>query len=248
MNTLEQLKGLFRELFQIELADLDFGLYRLFRLKQTEIEAFLERQLPEEVDRALEAASGEERSIIEMRVRALAKQARDTVADEAILADGEPNPQYAETKAVRDYLEAVRRLSAVEVSEAHRADVFNLLYTFFSRYYDAGDFIPRRFYGTRPAYAIPYNGDELYFHWANKDQYFVKLGEAFRDYGFSAAVSGGEYRVQFKLVRASTPTDNTKGDTRFFFPLLDKIADDPASQTFTVPFEYRLPTEAEVAK
>lgn len=70
---------------------------------------------------------------------------------------------------------------AVDVSEAQQAEIFNLLYAFFSRYYDDGDFIPRRFYGARASYAVPYNGEEVLFHWANKDQYYVKSGEAFRD-------------------------------------------------------------------
>lgn len=34
-----RLKSLFRELFQLDVADLDFGLYRLFRLKRAEVEA-----------------------------------------------------------------------------------------------------------------------------------------------------------------------------------------------------------------
>jgi adenine-specific DNA-methyltransferase len=40
-ESLKRLKELFRELFQLDTADLDFGLYRLFRLKRSEVEAFL---------------------------------------------------------------------------------------------------------------------------------------------------------------------------------------------------------------
>lgn len=36
-----RLKILFGELFQLDVADLDFGLYRLFRLTSAEVEAFL---------------------------------------------------------------------------------------------------------------------------------------------------------------------------------------------------------------
>src|SRR3990172_11089052 len=137
-----RLKSLFRELFQLDVADLDFGLYRLFRLKRTEVEAFLDKQLPAEVDRAFEAAAGAEREALQTRVDDLAERARATVADDAILPSGEPNPAHAAAKAVREYAEARNRLQAVEASEAQRAEVFNLLYAFFSRYYDARDFIP----------------------------------------------------------------------------------------------------------
>jgi adenine-specific DNA-methyltransferase len=217
MDSLDRLKGLFRELFQLDVGDLDFGLYRLFRLKQAEVEAFLDKQLPAEVDRAFEAMTGAEREQLQKRVDKLAERARATVADDAILPSGLPNPAYEKVKAVQDYLEALKRLQAIEVLEAQRAEVFNLLYAFFWRYYDAGDFIPRRFYGVRPAYAVAYNGEEVFFHWANKDQYYVKSGEAFRDYAFTVPTLKGEYRVRFKLVEATAPKDNTKGDTRFFF-------------------------------
>lgn len=243
-----RLKSLLRELFQLDVADLDFGLYRLFRLKRDEVEAFLNKQLPAEVDRAFEAAAGAEREALQKRVDDLAERARASVADDAILPSGEPKPAHAAAKAVREYAEARKRLQAVEASEAQHSEVFNLLYAFFSRYYDEGDFIPRRFYGARVSYAVPYNGEEVLFHWANKDQHYVKSGETFRDYTFEVLAVSGEYHVRFTLVEATAPKDNTKGDTRFFFPLPKEATFDKATRTFTVPFEYRLPTEAEVAK
>ncbi|PKN61281.1 MAG: hypothetical protein CVU57_30230 [Deltaproteobacteria bacterium HGW-Deltaproteobacteria-15] len=48
MDALKRLQDLFRELFQLELADLDFGLYRLFHLKRMEIETFLNEQNKDE--------------------------------------------------------------------------------------------------------------------------------------------------------------------------------------------------------
>ncbi len=248
MDSLNRLKDLFRELFQLDVADLDFGVYRLFQLKRAEVEAFLDKQLPAEVDRAFEAMAGAEREALQKRLEELAERAHATVADDAILPSGEPNPAHAAAKAVKEYVEARRRVQAVEASEAQRAEVFNHLYAFFSRYYDAGDFISRRFYGARSAYAVPYNGEEVLFQWANKDQHYVKSGEAFRDYAFTVSAVSGQYRVRFRLTEATTPKDNTKGETRFFFPLPKETTFDKATSTFTVPFHYRLPTEAEVAK
>ena len=211
-------------------------------------EAFLDKQLPAEVDRAFETVTGEERDKLRKHAEQLAKLARESVADDAILPSGEPNPKYGETKAVKEYAEARKSLGAAEVSEAQRAEVFNHLYAFFSRYYDEGDFIPRRFFGARPAYAVPYNGEEVLFHWANRDQYYVKSGEAFRDYAFTLNTLQGEYRVRFKLAEATTSKDNTKGDTRFFFPRPHETAFDKTTRALTVPFEYRLPTEPESSR
>jgi adenine-specific DNA-methyltransferase len=248
IDSLHRLKGLLRELFQLDVADLDFGLYRLFHLKRTEIEIFLDKHLPAEVDRVFEIVAGAEREALQKRMDELAIRARASVADDAIFPNGEPNPTHAETKAVKEYLEARRRFQGFEASEAQRAEVFNLLYAFFSRYYDNGDFIPRRFYGARAAYAVANNGEEVLFHWANKDQYYVKSSETFRDYAFLVPTVSGEYRVRFKLTAATAPKDNTKGDTRFLFPLPKESAFDKVSRTFTVLFHYRLPTSADVAK
>lgn len=247
-DSLTRLKDLFRELFQLNTADLDFGLYRLFQIKRAEIEAFLDKQLLSEVEKAFASVADADRGNLQKEVEGLAKKARDDVSDDAILPSGEPNPEHASTKAVKKYIEARKRLEAVEASEAQRAEVFNLLYAFFSRYYDEGDFIPRRFFGARSAYAVPYNGEEVFFHWANKDQYYVKSGEAFRDYTFTINTLQGEYRVQFKLIEATTPRDNTKGETRYFFPKPEDMAFDNKTLTLTVPFEYRLPTESEAIR
>ena len=51
MNALDRLQAFFRELFLLDLADLDFGIYRLYHLKQEEIETFIAKQLPREVAR-----------------------------------------------------------------------------------------------------------------------------------------------------------------------------------------------------
>lgn len=99
MDSLARLKGLFRELFQLDVADLDFGLYRLFRLKRAEVEAFLDKQLPAEVERTFDAVAGAEREALQKRVDELAEQARAAVADDAILATGEPNSMSSRASA-----------------------------------------------------------------------------------------------------------------------------------------------------
>jgi adenine-specific DNA-methyltransferase len=129
----ERLKELLHSLFQLESADLEFGIYRIMNSKRREIEQFINYRL------------------------------LDTVHEELGLLDNMKHTDLVQT----------------------RADVFNDLYTFFSRYYDAGDFMARRRYSSRqPKYAVPFRGEETLFHWTNKDQYYVKTGEKFTDYKF----------------------------------------------------------------
>src|ERR1700687_2619516 len=254
MAPLEQLQTLLRELFQYDCADLDFGIYRLLRLKRDDVEAFLTEQLPRTVDEAFRGAAGEERRKLENDLAELATRIRKEVSEEAIVADGSIASDYHDVrvKAARqliDRYEAARQsLRAIHVSDAQKAEVFNHLYAFFSRYYAAGDFIPKRRYGARETYAVPYNGEEVLFHWANKDQHYVKTAETFRDYAFAIEGLGGPYRVHFVLTAASVPPGNVKGDTRYFFPIASEVAYDKASRALRVPFHYRLPAEQEIEK
>ena len=253
-TSLEKLQSLLRELFQFELSDLDFGIYRLFRLKKDELEKFLGQQIPQSVEKAFADLAEGDTSKLKAEVADLAQKIREELELDAILDDGSLNPRYdrnAIGKTVRlmvnDYEEKFKRLRGLLATENQKDDVFNHLHAFFSRYYDRGDFIARRFFGARPRYAVPYNGEETHFHWANKDQHYIKSGEAFRDYSFTVAdLLDGPARVRFALTKASLPPGDTKGDRRYFFPQPAESKWDAANRTFTIGFHFRLPVEAEL--
>lgn len=137
-----------QEIFMMNHAELDFGIYRIMNQKRAEIEHFLKFELLPQVKTALAGAP-----------------------------DGSDN------------------------------EVFSHLVTFFSRYYDNGDFISKRRYKDN-TYAIPYNGEEVKLHWANADQYYIKSSEYFRDYTFVLPTS--RRKVHFVLKDASTEQNNNK--------------------------------------
>lgn len=109
------------------------------------------------------------------------------------------------------------RLQIVATSQGaneHENAVFTHMLSFFSRYYDSGDFVSKRRY-KGDTYAIPYAGEEVMLHWANKDQYYIKSGENFANYSFK--LEDGR-KVSFKLLAADTAKDNRKdndADRRF---------------------------------
>lgn len=125
--------------------------------------------------------------------------------------------------------------------------VYRHLLTFFGRYYEDGDFISQRRYKGN-TYAIPYNGEEVLLHWANKDQYYTKSGENFANYRFK--LSDGR-EVFFKLNQADTAKDNQKdNEAKRFFALANPQIDDnenailPISQSddgqvLTILFDYK---------
>ena len=247
-ENLMKLQGLFRELFQLDMADLDFGLYRLFNIKRHEIEDFLTKQLPKEVDEKFQILTEQDKDDYREYLEKLEGKINDDFPPDTLLPNGDVNPAYRDAPLVKRYLDQKERIERIEASEEQKADVFNHLFNFFSRYYDEGDFIPKRFYGSRESYAVPYNGEEVFFHWANKDQHYVKSGENFRDYNFKVEGLGTGYHVRFALAEATTPKDNTKGEYRYFFPQPKKTSFDKKTKTLILPFEYRLPTTEEVQK
>ncbi len=117
--------------------------------------------------------------------------------------------------------------------------IYNHLFTFFSRYYDNGDFISQRRY-KNDTYAIPYSGEEVMLHWANKDQYYTKSGENFSNYAFEL---NGK-KVHFRLVEADVAKDNRKDNEkdRFFVlaePKIQTLVDEDGEeiQTDILPIE-----------
>ena len=122
------------------------------------------------------------------------------------------------------------------------------MYNFFSRYYKDGDFIPKRRYGAQETYAVPYNGEEVFFTWANRDQHYVKTTERFQDYAFKLRGLTGEYYVRFIMTKANIPKDNTKGNTRYFFPCPERANYHTENREFVLPFEHRLLTPDEAKR
>ena len=151
-----QFVTLLREMFQLGDLDLDFGIYRVLNQERRLIGRFLDERLGPIVQDALGSADNTQRSALEQELASLAKTLED-----AGVAPGS-SPKYADLK---------RQLDGFGSSEALEAEVYSGLADFFGRYYDnKGDFLSRPRY-RKGVYALPYNGEEVKLHWANRDQY-----------------------------------------------------------------------------
>lgn len=49
MNNYNKLKAVLREIFEIDKADLDFGIYRIMNQKRDDVNRFIEVQLPKDI-------------------------------------------------------------------------------------------------------------------------------------------------------------------------------------------------------
>lgn len=186
----ERLKGLLRELFQLDQPDLDFGIYRIMHAKSAEVTQFLDRELLPQVRAAFEQYQPASKAEIERELSQAIEQARGLGVD----------PET--TQKVKD-LRVKLASDAVDLDQLE-AEVYDHLFQFFRRYYSEGDFLSKRVY--KPGvYAIPYEGEEVKLHWANADQYYIKTSEYLRDYAFRLKPNDerNPMRVHFRLVEAA---------------------------------------------
>ena len=181
-----------KEIFMMDHAELDFGIYRIMNQKRHDIMQFLEHDLLPQVKKVLEGDGANDTASIIARMKEIEQQAA------SFGASADANPEYQQLK---------QKLESAADTAALQNDVFSHLVTFFSRYYDNGDFVSKRRYKDN-TYAIPYNGEEVKLHWANADQYYIKSSEYFRDYSFVLPAS--RRKVHFVLKDASTEQNNNK--------------------------------------
>lgn len=171
----ERLVNLLKDLFQLNQPDLDFGFYRIMHAKSNQVAEFLDKDLLKIVEDAFGKQDAARRTELEQAYQRALQQAKEFGAPEP-----EKVPAVVKAKAALD--------AAADTAGAE-ADVYDHLYRFFERYYDGGDFLSRRYLSAETgskaaAFSVPYDGREVYLHWANADQYYIKTSEYFTHFTF----------------------------------------------------------------
>lgn len=156
----EKFQQLLRELFQFDCTDLDFGIYRIMNYKRDVIEKFITQDLPKAIAKELDRGALADQSQAAKELIEVAQQIKETLGKDALDTDGNL-VKFQETDIGKKYQDLKAKAASVLGREALEASIFSHLYTFFSRYYQDGDFISKRRYSKRQRYAIPYNGDSF---------------------------------------------------------------------------------------
>lgn len=242
------LKLLKDDILKLDLADLDFGIYRILKYRRQDIENFLNQKLSALMAEALGSGIQERidqtKNLIntyKVSLEGIARQFRLTSA-----FDGEElRPQLRDLPDGQDYLKEITELRELEANagftQSEEERMYNYLYTFFSRYYRDGDFLTQTRRSRQAKYSVPYNGEDVHFYWKSWDSHYVKTSEELRTY----ACVIGDRRVVFELRRAELEKDNVKAKTRYFIPLANQAAESKTDRTYIVPFEFRPLTEKE---
>ncbi len=191
---LQQLKSIFHDIFQLDQADLDFGIYRIMRQKRAEVDAYLEGQLLND----LKLTAAREYDESSKSIKAKIVEAKRHAFELGYNPDDAPLVKKLE-----------QEIQEMALRESLEDSVLSDLVQFLGRYYKEGDFLSLPRY-RKNSYAIEYNGEEVKLHWANADQYYVKTAERFRDYRF--LLPDGK-AVHFKITAANTEAGNNKAET-----------------------------------
>ena len=219
----DRFKSTLSELFMLDQADLDFGIYRIMNQKRKDIENYLNNRLPKQVKRLLEQNASNSSVDLHKKLEEAIAQAQNLGVDPDTLP---------KVKELRKTIEQQGSPEELENS------VYSHLATFFSRYYDGGDFISLRRY-KKDVYAIPYEGEEIKLHWANADQYYIKTGEYFRAYSFKL---DDDRKVEFTLKEATTEQNNNLAQNNMErrFALYEECPLEVDGDTLHINFTYEL--------
>jgi len=220
----EKLINVLKDMFRFDQADLDFGIYRIMRMKRDQITRFVEEELPSQITEGLlELARLEKADEIAEIDKDISKMESTAISEDL------------KAGAIAELEEKKKALAGNVDIPSVEADIYSHLTNFLSRYYDEGDFISQRRYKDG-VYAIPYEGEEVKLHWANADQYYVKTSEYFKDYAFKT-VNG--CTIRFKLVEAETDLDNNKSNEKRFFQLHTENPFAVVDGELTIYLEYK---------
>lgn len=260
----DQFIALLGDLFQLNQPELDFGLYRILHARSAQIKSFIDNELGSEIDAHFASQS---QNNAHDTLEAARVKVTETLGEDAFLPTGEMKPEYRGTKVGKEYELAQQHARDGGGVLADDAQVYEHLYRFFSRYYDKGDFMSKRYFvaenDSRAApYAVPYDGREVMLHWANKDQYYIKSSEALSNFTFDLIAaqakeqgpqSGFEFqpaattplKVHFRLAAAAEGEHNNvkEGQERFFIihaaEPLKLETNDRGLPELVVQFDYR---------
>ncbi len=220
-NNYQKLQKVLTEVFQLDKAELDFGIYRIMNQKRKDVEEFLTEKLPSQVRTILEQNNNGDTAELQ-------KELDKTLN---ILKEAGVDPDSStKVKELQSKIDNGTSIDALE------QEVFSHLASFFKRYYQGGDFISLRRY-KKDVYAIPYEGEEVKLHWANHDQYYIKTSEYLKNYAFKLP---GNKIVKFELKEASTEQNNNKAqkDKERRFALYEENPVTVDGDTLIVNFTY----------
>ena len=239
-EALNTLREKFRDMFHFSHNDLDFGIFRILKIKRDEVNQFIDEKLPSIVDKALAEVTD---TLYDSQLTAVKEYVKKEggATEQGYLNDVSGNLQL-----LIDFLEYKQQDELIpplqtnpEDLKAHLAfRVYNHVHNFFEGYYRDGDFG----YNDRSTaqYKVDYpdetdyDGTDTLFHWKCRDSYYVKTATGFNSVAFEVEGKRIEYRLEGKASSGTAQNSNRDDFKHYHFDRIEPPKPDDTEQTWRV--------------
>ena len=236
-EALNTLREKLRDMFHFSHNDLDFGIFRILKIKRDEVNQFIEEKLPSIVDKALSQVTDALYDSQLAKVKAYVSR-EGGATEQAYLNDISGNLQvlidFLEYKQ-QDELIAPLQTNPEDLKSKLAFRIYNHVHSFFEGYYRDGDFgyndRSTALYKVNYPDEADYNGTDTLFHWKCRDSYYVKTARGFNSVPFEIEGKRIEYRLEGKA-NSSIAQNNNRDDFKHYrFGRIDPPDPDEAEAT-----------------
>lgn len=213
-EALNTLRDKLREMFHFAQNELDFGIFRILKLKRDEVNRFIDDELTNIVENALadvtdtlwESQLGELKEFVKEEGGATEHDYLNDIA-----ANSQQLISFLSYKQ-REDLGAPLESAPGALKEKLAAGVYNHIHNFFERYYRDGDFgyndRSTALYQVDYPDEADYTGTDILFHWKCRDSYYVKTATGFNSIAFEIEDKRIEYRLEGKPTHGIAQNNN----------------------------------------
>ena len=213
-EALNTLRAKLREMFHFAQTELDFGIFRILKLKRDEVNRFIDDELTNIVENALadvtdtlwESQLGELKEFVKEEGGATEHDYLNDIA-----ANSQQLISFLSYKQ-REDLGAPLESDPGALKEKLAAGVYNHIHNFFERYYRDGDFgyndRSTALYQVDYPDEADYTGTDILFHWKCRDSYYVKTATGFNSIAFEIEGKRIEYRLEGKPTHGIAQNNN----------------------------------------
>ncbi|MCY4567723.1 MAG: site-specific DNA-methyltransferase [Candidatus Poribacteria bacterium] len=239
-EALNTLREKLREMFHFTHNDLNFGIFRILKIKRDEVNQFIDEKLTTIVDEVLtdvaDALYDSQLTQVKEFVNEYGSK-RDRDCLENIAENTQQLIDFLQTEGKEELIAPLQ--TDLDELKAHLAfRVYNHVHSFFEGYYRDGDFG----YNDRSTaqYKVDYPGEANYdgtdtlFHWKCRDSYYVKTATGFNSIAFEVEGKQIEYRLEGEASSSIAQNNNRDDFKHYRFGRIDPPKLDDTEQTWRV--------------
>ena len=239
-EALDTLREKLRDMFHFSHNDLDFGIFRILKIKRDEVNQFIDEKLPSIVDEALA-------EVTDSLYNSQLAEVKEYVEKEGGATEqGYLNDVSGNLQLLIDFLEYKQQDELIPPLQTNPEDlksklafrVYNHIHGFFEGYYRDGDFgyndRSTASYKVNYPDEADYNGTDILFHWKCRDSYYVKTATGFNSVTFEVEDKRIEYRLEGKANSGTAQNSNRDDFKHYRFDRIEPPKPDDTEPTWRV--------------